>query len=344
VGAVAADIYARAQGAQRSSAANRQRVPTARILQRLLRTAPIGAECWRTCIPIESNLGRRSYPILIQVLVLIARADLFDPAPLWPRRAARQQHYLFGAASTRLTLSDALGNPGASLRAYPARRRAAQTLANVARLIDVRGRQSFRPRLHRCSPSAGGDCRGLWPALRRQLIFQAGHLFLPAGSDDAAPPRWIPPSGGKTGVQTIRRGKITSSAHLQSAKCRARPATCAPLRLLPQCEHACGTCGVLKYGLICDAPFFDWLEMHVGELLARDAEALTHVDSPLHAEIKAQIVGRDEYEARRARRAQLGPTLLRMRLKQQRATSVGCTAKPLAPGSSLQLPCHVNPV
>src|SRR5207248_6183835 len=52
---------------------------------------------------------------------------------------------------------------------------------------------------------------------------------------------------------------------------------------------------VVKYGLIRDRAFFDWLEVNVGALLSREPEALGHAveTSCRH---KAQVVARDETE------------------------------------------------
>src|SRR6185295_4741786 len=52
---------------------------------------------------------------------------------------------------------------------------------------------------------------------------------------------------------------------------------------------------VIKYGLIVDRDFFDWLEQNAVKLLARDTAALTHAIKR-SCEIKAQIVARDEHE------------------------------------------------
>jgi len=52
---------------------------------------------------------------------------------------------------------------------------------------------------------------------------------------------------------------------------------------------------VVKYGLICDRAFFDWLEGNIDALLARDAAALAHAIRR-SCELKAQIVARDEHE------------------------------------------------
>jgi len=52
---------------------------------------------------------------------------------------------------------------------------------------------------------------------------------------------------------------------------------------------------VIKYGLIYDAAFFEWLEGHLEALLAREPEALGHAIGR-SCEIKAEIVARDERE------------------------------------------------
>jgi 3-dehydroquinate synthetase len=56
-----------------------------------------------------------------------------------------------------------------------------------------------------------------------------------------------------------------------------------------------GYAEVVKYGLLGDAPFFDWLEAHGNEVLAHHAQSLTHaVETSVTA--KARIVERDEHE------------------------------------------------
>ena len=46
----------------------------------------------------------------------------------------------------------------------------------------------------------------------------------------------------------------------------------ATLDSLPDRELASGISEIIKYGLIRDAPFFEWLEANMGRLLARDRE------------------------------------------------------------------------
>jgi 3-dehydroquinate synthase len=64
---------------------------------------------------------------------------------------------------------------------------------------------------------------------------------------------------------------------------------------LPARELRAGLAEVIKYGLIWDESFFDWLEAHVAELLARDPAALEYA---IHrsCQIKAEIVSHDERE------------------------------------------------
>ena len=64
---------------------------------------------------------------------------------------------------------------------------------------------------------------------------------------------------------------------------------------MPDRELRAGLAEVIKYGLIVDGEFFDWLEANAQQLLARDPAALTHAIKR-SCEIKAEIVGRDERE------------------------------------------------
>lgn len=67
------------------------------------------------------------------------------------------------------------------------------------------------------------------------------------------------------------------------------------LKTLPERELKAGLAEVVKYGIIADADFFDWLEQHASALLARDPETLRHAIR-ISLEIKARIVGEDEKE------------------------------------------------
>jgi 3-dehydroquinate synthase len=67
------------------------------------------------------------------------------------------------------------------------------------------------------------------------------------------------------------------------------------LASLPARELSAGLAEVIKYGLIRDAVFFDWLEANIETLVARDPGALAYAIRR-SCEIKAEIVSRDERE------------------------------------------------
>jgi len=67
------------------------------------------------------------------------------------------------------------------------------------------------------------------------------------------------------------------------------------LGTLPQRQLRAGLAEVIKYGPIADWAFFEWLERHADDLLAREPQALLHAVRR-SCEIKADIVARDERE------------------------------------------------
>ena len=97
--------------------------------------------------------------------------------------------------------------------------------------------------------------------------------------------------GGKTGVNHPLGKNMIGAFHQP----RAVVIDTDTLRTLPPRELRAGLAEVIKYGLICDAPFFAWLEANVDALLALDAEAVAHAVHRSCA-TKAAIVARDEHE------------------------------------------------
>jgi 3-dehydroquinate synthase len=97
--------------------------------------------------------------------------------------------------------------------------------------------------------------------------------------------------GGKTGVNHSG-GKNLIGAFYQPLAVLADTDT---LATLPDRELAAGLAEVIKYGCVWDPLLFDWLDLHIGELLARDTDALTYVIARSCA-IKATVVARDERE------------------------------------------------
>ncbi|MGL5409173.1 MAG: 3-dehydroquinate synthase [Shewanella sp.] len=67
------------------------------------------------------------------------------------------------------------------------------------------------------------------------------------------------------------------------------------LHTLPACEFAAGMAEVIKYGVMWDGHFFEWLEANVAALKALDSQALIYAISRC-CEIKADVVSQDETE------------------------------------------------
>jgi 3-dehydroquinate synthase len=67
------------------------------------------------------------------------------------------------------------------------------------------------------------------------------------------------------------------------------------LDTLPDREYRSGLAEVVKYGVILDAPFFDYLESHVAELNARHPETMRYIVQR-SCRLKADVVEHDEFE------------------------------------------------
>lgn len=109
--------------------------------------------------------------------------------------------------------------------------------------------------------------------------------------------------GGKTGINHPAGKNMIGAFHQP----RAVVADLDTLDTLPQRELSAGLAEVIKYGLIRDAGFLAWLESHMAELLARDADALAYAIRR-SCEIKAEIVAADELESGQRALLNLGHT------------------------------------
>ena len=97
--------------------------------------------------------------------------------------------------------------------------------------------------------------------------------------------------GGKTAVNHPDGKNMIGAFHQP----RCVIADTDTLATLPEREFLAGLAEVYKYGVISDAAFFDWLESHAAEMLARETKALQHAVK-ISCEIKARIVAEDERE------------------------------------------------
>ena len=100
--------------------------------------------------------------------------------------------------------------------------------------------------------------------------------------------------GGKTGVNHEQGKNLIGAFHQP----RIVLIDTDTLATLPDRELRAGLAEVIKYGAICDAAFFDWLEDNMESLLTRDADALAYAIRR-SCELKAEVVAEDEREAGR---------------------------------------------
>jgi 3-dehydroquinate synthase len=109
--------------------------------------------------------------------------------------------------------------------------------------------------------------------------------------------------GGKTGINHPL-GKNMIGAFYQPQLVLADTDT---LNTLPERELSAGLAEVIKYGLIRDLPFLEWLEANMEALMARDTAALTYAIRR-SCENKAEVVAADERESGQRALLNLGHT------------------------------------
>ncbi|MDO8310928.1 MAG: 3-dehydroquinate synthase [Sideroxyarcus sp.] len=109
--------------------------------------------------------------------------------------------------------------------------------------------------------------------------------------------------GGKTGINHPL-GKNMIGAFYQPLVVLADTST---LNTLPDKELRAGIAEVIKYGLIRDLSFLEWLESNMEKLLSRDKTALQYAIAR-SCENKAEVVGADERESGERALLNLGHT------------------------------------
>ncbi|MGI9281173.1 MAG: 3-dehydroquinate synthase [Endozoicomonas sp.] len=98
--------------------------------------------------------------------------------------------------------------------------------------------------------------------------------------------------GGKTGVNHPLGKNMIGAFHQPNVVLIDTNS----LSTLPDREYSAGVAEVIKYGLICDHSFYQWLQENIERLMARDQEALTYA---IHRSCsdKAWVVAEDEKES-----------------------------------------------
>ncbi|MDH0338720.1 3-dehydroquinate synthase [Pseudomonas otitidis] len=232
---------------------------------------------------LQVDLGERSYPIHIGA-DLLSKAELFAPhiagkqvaivtnetvAPLYLERLTQS---LAGYKVQPIVLPD-----GESFKNW-------ETLQLIFDGL-LTARHDRRTTIIALGGGVIGDMAGFAAACyQRGVDFIQVPTTLLSQVDSSV--------GGKTGINHPL-GKNMVGAFYQPKAVLIDTAT---LRTLPPRELSAGLAEVIKYGLICDAPFLDWLETHMEALLALEPTALTEAIERSCA-AKARVVGADERES-----------------------------------------------
>jgi 3-dehydroquinate synthase len=231
---------------------------------------------------LKVELGDRSYPILI------GEGLLRQPELVRQHVVARDILLVSNTTVAPLymeSLADALSGHRIVEAILPDGE-AHKTLTTVSRVLDVLVANRFGRDCMVVALGGGvvGDMAGFAASCyQRGVPYVQVPTTLLAQVDSSV--------GGKTGVNHPGGKNLIGAFHQPSAVL----ADTSTLATLPVRELRAGLAEVIKYGLICDAPFFDWLEANMDGLLAADPAALAHVVQR-SCEIKAQIVGLDERE------------------------------------------------
>jgi 3-dehydroquinate synthase len=109
--------------------------------------------------------------------------------------------------------------------------------------------------------------------------------------------------GGKTGINAPAGKNLIGSFHQP----RLVLIDIDTLKTLPDREMKAGYAEIVKYGLIGDRAFFEWLEQYGGDVLLRAPAALTHAIE-VSCRAKAAIVAADEREGNQRALLNLGHT------------------------------------
>jgi 3-dehydroquinate synthase len=231
---------------------------------------------------VDIALGQRSYPILIGPRLLDDRDALHQHiagrnllivtnetvAPLY---LAKLRETLRDRRTAALVLPDGEQH---------------KTLDSVSRIIDalVAERMNRDAAVVALGGGVIGDMAGFAAACyQRGIDYVQVPTTLLAQVDSSV--------GGKTGVNHPRGKNLIGAFHQP----RCVFADTGTLQSLPSREYRAGLAEVVKYGLICDRVFFDWLEANAEALIARQDASVMHAVRR-SCELKAEIVAQDERE------------------------------------------------
>jgi 3-dehydroquinate synthase len=234
---------------------------------------------------VRVELGDRAYPVRIgQGLIARAGAEI---APLLRRRRVAVVTDATVAALHLPALTAALEAEGIAVTALslpPGE--ATKGWEHLARATEwlLEAKVERKDVVVALGGGVIGDLVGFASAiLRRGVRFVQIPTTLLAQVDSSV--------GGKTGINTAQGKNLVGAFHQPSLVL----ADIAALDTLPDRDFLSGYGEVVKYGLLGDAAFFDWLERHGPAVRTGDRAARLHAVTR-SVEMKAGIVARDETE------------------------------------------------
>jgi len=243
------------------------------------------------------GLGARAYDVLIGPGLIADAGRLIAPFAPRGRVAVITDENVAAAHGDALRAGLASGDLGAEMLALPAGE-ATKSMARLEQvlgwLLDLRlGRDDLVVAL---GGGVIGDLAGFAAAvLKRGVDFVQIPTSLLAQVDSSV--------GGKTGVNAAQGKNLIGAFHQP----RLVLADIGALDTLSAREFLAGYGEVLKYGLLGDAAFFQWLEAN-GPAMARGDRAARAHAIRRSVRMKADIVARDEFETGERALLNLGHT------------------------------------
>jgi 3-dehydroquinate synthase len=248
-------------------------------------------------LSVPVGLGARAYEVVIGQGLLDAAGARLAPLLRRGRTAVVSDETVWGLHGARLTASLA----AAGVEAHPVVVPPGEQTKSFEGLAEVSDRL-LALELDRGDVVTAfgggvvGDLAGFAAAIyKRGVDFVQIPTTLLAQVDSSV--------GGKTAIDTPRGKNLVGAFHQP----RLVLADLSVLATLPEREMRAGYAEVLKYGLLGDLAFFEWLEANGPKVLAQDASALSRAVAR-SVEMKAEIVAEDEREQGRRALLNLGHT------------------------------------
>jgi 3-dehydroquinate synthase len=251
----------------------------------------------RDVATVRVELADRSYDIIIGENLLANAGTYLAPVLARPRVVIVSDEVVAGLHLAPLRASlDAAGIRHDAIIVPPGEgsKNFTQLQALLDRLLDLRIER--RDTILALGGGVVGDLAGFAAAiLRRGVDFMQLPTTLLAQVDS--------PVGGKTAINAAQGKNLIGAFHQP----RLVLADISALASLPARQLRAGYGEVVKYGLIGDFGFFEWLEEHGGAVLSGDREAIGHAVA-VSCRAKAAIVARDERESGERALLNLGHT------------------------------------